>query len=57
MSAHRTALYIAVGIAIVAVAFWLSPRNHPSPKVAAPPPVPIVQTAPMVPDDPRADVG
>jgi hypothetical protein len=40
--------------AIIALAFWVSPRHHPTPKAAAPAPAP---TAPAVPADPWADVG
>jgi hypothetical protein len=53
---HRRMVIIA-GVAIAAVMFWLSARNHTAPRVAAPGPAPAVQTAPMTPDDPWADVG
>jgi hypothetical protein len=43
--------------AIVGLAFWLSPRHHSAPKAAAPAPAMAVQTTPMAPDDPWADVG
>jgi hypothetical protein len=50
-------MVIIAGVAIAALAFWLSPRNHPAPKVAAPAPAPAGQGAPMMADDPWADVG
>jgi len=50
-------MVIIAGVAIVALALWLSPHNHPAPKVAAPAPAPAGQAEPMMADDPWADVG